>query len=205
MPYSDSELLLSLFGVGLYHFNKNTGECREFLLNWGHVRKDLFLRGNSIRLFPLDEDCFCLLSDNHLSVYNRRKQQFEPLPEDLLPQSLLAPRFIQGDSCYISSSAALYVLDIPHKQLRPLFVMNEDIGTILAVKQDKDNRFWLGTSSGLYVYDRLSERLDTVDQDRFIGVTSLAFDRSDRLWISTHEGLYAYVPDEKRVIVFWGI
>ena len=51
MPYSDSELLLSLFGVGLYHFNKNTGECREFLLNWGHVRKDLFLRGNSIRLF----------------------------------------------------------------------------------------------------------------------------------------------------------
>ena len=38
MPYSDSELLLSLFGVGLYHFNKNTGECREFLLNWGHVR-----------------------------------------------------------------------------------------------------------------------------------------------------------------------
>ena len=25
MPYSDSELLLSLFGVGLYHFNKNTG------------------------------------------------------------------------------------------------------------------------------------------------------------------------------------
>lgn len=79
---------------------------------------------------------------------------------------------------------------------------NEDIGTILAVKQDKDNRFWLGTSSGLYVYDRLSERLDTVDQDRFIGVTSLAFDRSDRLWISTHEGLYAYVPDEKRVIVF---
>ena len=115
MPYSDSELLLSLFGVGLYHFNKNTGECREFLLNWGHVRKDLFLRGNSIRLFPLDEDCFCLLSDNHLSVYNRRKQQFEPLPEDLLPQSLLAPRFIQGDSCYISSSAALYVLDIPHK------------------------------------------------------------------------------------------
>ena len=97
MPYSDSELLLSLFGVGLYHFNKNTGECREFLLNWGHVRKDLFLRGNSIRLFPLDEDCFCLLSDNHLSVYNRRKQQFEPLPEDLLPQSLLAPRFIQGD------------------------------------------------------------------------------------------------------------
>lgn len=72
----------------------------------------------------------------------------------------------------------------------------------LAVKQDKDNRFWLGTSSGLYVYDRLSERLDTVDQDRFIGVTSLAFDRSDRLWISTHEGLYAYVPDEKRVIVF---
>ena len=86
MPYSDSELLLSLLGVGLYHFNKNTGECREFLLNWGHVRKDLFLRGNSIRLFPLDEDCFCLLSDNHLSVYNRRKQQFEPLPEELLPQ-----------------------------------------------------------------------------------------------------------------------
>ena len=49
---------------------------------------------------------------------------------------------------------------------------------------------------------RLLERLDTVDQDRFIGVTSLAFDRSDRLWISTHEGLYAYVPEEKRVIVF---
>ena len=60
----------------------------------------------------------------------------------------------------------------------------------------------MGTSSGLYVYDRITQKIDTVDTKRFIGITSLAFDTYDRLWVSTHEGLYAYVSQEERVIVF---
>ena len=60
----------------------------------------------------------------------------------------------------------------------------------------------MGTSSGLYVYDRTTQKIDTVDTKRFIGITSLAFDTYDRLWVSTHEGLYAYVSQEERVIVF---
>ena len=42
MPYSDSELLLSLFGVGLYHFNKNTGECREFFVKLGGMCERIY-------------------------------------------------------------------------------------------------------------------------------------------------------------------
>ena len=131
MPYSDSELLLSLFGVGLYHFNKNTGECREFLLNWGHVRKDLFYE-DLIRLFPLDEDCFCLLSDNHLSVYNRRKQQFESLPKICYRKVCLHPVSYKGDSVtqVLLRLCMLDILIIYNYVL--WFVRNEDIGTILA-------------------------------------------------------------------------
>ena len=202
MPYSDSELLLSLFGVGLCLFNKTTGECREFRLNWGNVRNDLFLLGNAVRLYRVDENRFYLLTDNYFCVYDTKKQQFESLPEDMIPHNFLAPCFVSGDSCYISSSKAIYVLDFPHKQLRPLFVTKEEFGTIISVKQDKDKRFWLGTSSGLYVYDRITQKIDTVDTKRFIGITSLAFDTYDRLWVSTHEGLYAYVSQEERVIVF---
>ena len=120
----------------------------------------------------------------------------------MIPHNFLAPCFVSGDSCYISSSKAIYVLDFPHKQLRPLFVTKEEFGTIISVKQDKNKRFWLGTSSGLYVYDRITQKIDTVDTKRFIGITSLAFDTYDRLWVSTHEGLYAYVSQEERVIVF---
>ena len=202
MPYTDTELLLSLFASGLYRFNKVTGECRELQLNWGSIRRDLFLRGNAVRLYPVDENRFCLLSDNHFSVYDRRKQSFESLPEDMVPRNLSAPRFVPGDSCYISTSSTLFVLDLPNKQLRPVFVAGNEIGTIIAVEQDKDKRFWLGTSSGLYVYDRTRQKLDAVDTKSFVGIMSLSFDNHDRLWVSTHEGLYAYVPHEERVIVF---
>ena len=201
IPYNDSELLLSLFGVGLYRFNKKTGECREFPLNWGNIRKDLFLCGNAIRLYRVDEDRFCLLTDNYLFVYDQRKQQFEIFSENMVP-NFQAPRFITGDSCYISTSAGLYVLDFLREERRPVFLPGEGIGTLTAVKQGKDKRFWLGTTSGLYVYDRIRQKLDTVDTKRFIGVTSLAFDNRDQLWVSTHEGLYAYVPQEKRIVVF---
>lgn len=201
MPYNDSDLLLSSFGDGLYRFNKLTGECHEFRLNWENVQKDLFTRGNAVRLYAIDEYRFCLLSDNYLYVYDARKQQFEALPEGALP-NLVAPRFVSGDSCYVSSSTALYMFDILHKQLLPIFVAGKDIGTITSVKQGKDKRFWLGTSSGLYVYDSTLQKLDTVDTKLFIGVMSLAFDDSDRLWISTNDGLYACVPHEKRVVVF---
>lgn len=201
MPYNDSELLLSLFGVGLCRFDKRTGECREFPLNWGNIRQDLFLCGNAIRLHRIDEDRFCILTDNYLFVYNQRKNQFESWQEEMLP-NFQAPRFIAGDSCYIGTSAGLYVLDIPAEKLRPIFLPGEQIGTITAIKQDKDKRFWLGTTSGLYVYDRTLQKLSTIDTKRFIGVMSLAFDNQDRLWVSTHEGLYAYVPQEKRIVVF---
>lgn len=140
MPYSDSELLLSLFGVGLCLFNKTTGECREFRLNWGNVRNDLFLLGNAVRLYRVDENRFYLLTDNYFCVYDTKKQQFESLPEDMIPHNFLAPCFVSGDSCYISSSKAIYVLDFPHKQLRPLFVTKEEFGTIISVKQDKIKR-----------------------------------------------------------------
>ncbi len=202
MPYNDSELLLSLFGVGLCRFNKKTGECREYPLNWGDLRKDLFLRGNAIRLSRADDDCFFLLSDNHFSVYDHRKRQFESLLENMLPRNFPAPRFVAGDSCYIGTSAGLYVLDFPSEGLRPVFLPGKGIGTITAIKQGKDKRFWLGTTSGLYVYDRAQQKLDTIETKRFIGVMSLAFDNRDQLWVSTHEGLYAYVPQEDRIVVF---
>lgn len=200
MPYNDSELLLSLFGVGIYRFNKKTGECREFSLNWGNVRQDLFLCGNSVRLRRMDDDHFCLLTDNYLFVYDHRKHQFESFSENMLP-NFQAPRFVAGDSCYIGTSSGLYVLDFPGRELRPIFLPGDEIGTITAIKQGKDRRFWLGTTSGLYVYDRALQKLDTVETKRFIGVMSLAFDNRDQLWISTHEGLYAYVPKEKRIVV----
>lgn len=60
----------------------------------------------------------------------------------------------------------------------------------------------MGTTSGLYAYDRTLQKIDTIDTKRFVGVMSLAFDNSEQLWISTHEGLYAYVPQEKRIVVF---
>lgn len=201
MPYNDSELLLSSFADGLYRFNKVTGECREFRLNWGNVRKDFFIRGNAVRLYSIDKHRFCLLSDNYLYVYDTHKQQFEPLPEGF-PPDLVAPRFVLGDSCYVGTSRALYVFDVSRKRLLPLFVAAEEIGTITSIKQSKDKRFWLGTSSGLYIYDHTRQKLDTVDTKQFVGVMSLAFDNSDRLWVSTNDGLYAYVPHEKRVVVF---
>ena len=143
IPYNDSELLLSLFGVGLYRFNKKTGECREFPLNWGNIRKDLFLCGNAIRLYRVDEDRFCLLTDNYLFVYDQRKQQFEIFSENMVP-NFQAPRFITGDSCYISTSAGLYVLDFLREERRPVFLPGEGIGTLTAVKQGKDKRFGWG-------------------------------------------------------------
>ena len=201
MPYNDSDLLLSAFGDGIYRFNKATGECREFRLNWGNVRNDLFLWGNSVRLYAMDESHFCLVSDKYLYLYNTHKQQFESLPDDFM-SDLVAPRFVPGDSCYVSSSLGLYVLDLPRKQFRPLFLATQDMGTITSVIQSKDKRFWMGTTSGLYIYDPALKKLETVDTKQFVGIMSLAFDNDDRLWLSTNEGLYAYVPHEKRLVVF---
>lgn len=202
IPYNNSDLLLSLFGVGLYRLNRITGECREFRLNWGNIQNDLFQLGNSVCLYRADEERFCLLSDNRFFVYNQRKQEFEFFPEEMIPDDFPAPRFIQGDSCYISSSKGMYVLDLPERQLRPVFLSGEKTGTITSVRQSEDKRFWLGTSSGLYIYDHTQHKLDTVDTERFSGIMSLSFDSRDRLWLSTHEGLYVYVPHENRIIVF---
>lgn len=202
LPYSESALLLSLFGTGLCLFDKKSGECREYRLNWGKIPKDLFRLGNSVRLLRVDESHFCLLSDNRFYLYDQRNETFEAFPKEKLPRNLWTPRFLSGDSCYLTTSTDLHLPDFRQGVLRPVFRSQGKIGTITAVEQGTDKRFWIGTTDGLFVYDRIRQQMDTVDTERISGVMSLAFDSRERLWISTHEGLYAYIPREKRTIIF---
>ena len=87
------------------------------------------------------------------------------------------------------------------------------IGVVQALIEDSKKRIWIGTSSGLYRYERTTDRLTkhlAFDSYRFdrkgFGVLSLLEDKAGRIWVGGRQHLYVKEnPGEDSFRVIEGI
>lgn len=201
--YTDSELLYSSFGKGLYLFNKETGSNREYPVMDEEKHNFLFKTGKSVHLFRLDKSRFYLLADS-VYLYDQSTQklisvQVEGKEECFASTCLVA---CEPDVCYLRGESSLFELDYSKNLLRPIYISADSVGIISAACKDVQGNFWIGTAAGLFSYDPVSKTLTAIENDRFRGINSLGFDRSGRLWIGTHNGLFAYTHEDRKIMMF---
>ena len=199
----DSELLLSLFGDGLYRFNKKTGLINEYRVAGDEKSRQIFRSGFTVHMYRLNKERFYLFADS-VYLYDQPKNECTVIPCMDKQVALSALQLVQGTDtvCYLRGSAGLFKLDCRNNLLSAFYRPDKSIGTINAGCPYKEGNFWIGTTSGLYCYEVEKHEMDSIENEQLVGCTSLAFDFHGRLWVGTHDGMFAYMPDDQRVINF---
>ncbi|WP_370861061.1 two-component regulator propeller domain-containing protein [Parabacteroides faecis] len=201
--YEEEELLFSRFGRGLFLFNKQTGAVKEYPITDSDKLNMLFKQGKSVHLIWLDEKQFYLLADS-VYLYDRSTRNLSAVRHecDGLAVSSLRLAAKEKDVSFLHGETELFELDYSENTLKPIYSSTDSIGKITAACKDGQGQFWIGTTVGLYCYDPVSRTVVSVENNRFLGATSLGFDKAGRLWIGTHNGLYAYTPKDGKIMVF---
>ena len=201
--YNSAQLLISCFGDGLYLFDKQTGAIREYSVMNESKHNQLFKTGKSVLLVRLDEKRFYLLADSvYLYDQSTRKLLTVQNRDAGLTVASLDLVAQEKNVTYLRGESDLFELDHTNQTMRAVYSSADSIGVIGTACKDNQGCFWIGSTVGLFRYDPFRKTLMAVENNRFLGTTSLGFDRTGRLWIGTHNGLYAYIPDSKKIMMF---
>lgn len=203
IDYNATELLYSGFGEGLYLFNKQTGKVREYPVTNEDKHNTMFKVGRSVQLFRLDETHFYLLADS-VYLYDQSARKLVTVDAEVDGARLSSLNLIakEKDISYLWGENDLFLLDHKRNNMRVLHSFADSIGVIAVASKDRGEDIWIGSSVGLYRFHPEKKTLTLIENDRFLGTTSLGFDKSGRLWIGTHNGLYAYMPDDGKIMMF---
>lgn len=203
IDYNATELLYSGFGEGLFLLNKQTGKVREYPVINTDKHNTLFKSGKSVHLFRLDEMRFYLLADS-VYLYDQSARKLTTVDAEVGGATFSSLNLITREKnvSYLWGENDLFVLDHTRNNIRVLHSFADSIGVIAAATKGQGEDIWIGTSVGLYRFHPEKKTLSPIENDRFLGTTSLGFDKSGRLWIGTHNGLYAYMPDDGKIMMF---
>lgn len=203
IDYNATELLYSGFGEGLYLFNKQTGKVREYPVTNEDKHNTMFKVGRSVQLFRLDETHFYLLADS-VYLYDQSARKLTTVDAEVGGATFSSLNLITREKnvSYLWGENDLFVLDHTRNNIRVLHSFADSIGVIAAATKGQGEDIWIGSSVGLYRFHPEKKTLSPIENDRFLGTTSLGFDKSGRLWIGTHNGLYAYMPDDGKIMMF---
>ncbi|WP_304250048.1 response regulator [Parabacteroides gordonii] len=203
IDYDATELLYSGFGEGLFLLNKQTGKVREYPVTDVDKHNTLFRLGKSVHLFRLDEARFYLLADS-VYLYDQSARKLTTVDAEVSGATFSSLNLITREKnvSYLWGENDLFVLDHTRNNIRVLHSFADSIGMIAAATKGQGEDIWIGTSVGLYRFHPEKKTLALIENDRFLGTTSLGFDRYGRLWIGTHNGLYAYTPDDGKIMMF---
>lgn len=203
IDYDATELLYSGFGEGVFLLDKQTGKVREYPVTDADKHNTLFRLGKSVHLFRLDETRFYLLADS-VYLYDQSARKLTTVDAEVGGATFSSLNLIakEKDISYLWGETDLFLLDHKRNNIRVLHSFADSIGVIAAATKSQGEDIWIGTSAGLFRFHPEKKTLALIENDRFLGTTSLGFDRYGRLWIGTHNGLYAYTPDDSKIMMF---
>lgn len=198
--FSDEQLIISLFGEGIYLFNKNTETLSAFILVNSDVNAEECTSGSSVYLDHCSENKILFLGKK-IYLYDKLSHRFS-LVKGLDPyyQNLLQKVTVGNPIAYLMGQYHLVKLDSSTDRVEVIYD-NHGKMALEAAAYDGDSCIWIGTYNGLYrfsVKDKIMKRIET---NLFHGVSSLTCDEKGRLWIGAQNMLFCYIPNENRFII----
>lgn len=198
--YSDTELLLFLYGAEPYLFNKKTGGRRPFVIVSTEITREIYgslyiTYGNRV-----SENKIYILS-NQAYIYNTEKKTFSSFKTD---RSYIGGLMLFGftrDKAYLFNDRELFEVDQETDSMRVIFSVNSN-EVIEAACRDKYGNFWLGTDNGLRYYEPENGVYKKIETPLFGSVSTLLLDDENRLWIGAQNMLFSYHVQKKKFIIY---
>lgn len=202
--FTKDKLLISVFGEGLYIFNKNTGHTTPFVLVNEEINNLNYRKGVSINLNQCTPNQILLFADSIYS-YDISTKKFTTIKLKNFKNNIYAPigslNVIWADeyTTYLYGINNIFKLNNKTNILTPLY--NSEPTTFIndACKDDR-GRFWIGTTRGLICYDPLSDTRN-IETKLFHEISSIICDKSNRLWIGAQGMLFSYIINENKFAI----
>ena len=198
--YSDTELLIFLYGKEPYLFNKKTGRHRPFVIVSPEVTREIYSSlfityGNRVgknKIYILSSRAY---------IYDTEKKTFTSFKTD---RGYLGGLILLGftqDKAYLFNNKEVFEVDQENDSLRVIFsVSNNEM--IKVACRDKNGKFWLGTDNGLRYYDPETDVYKKVETQLFYNVSTLFLDDEDRLWIGAQNMLFSYHIQKNKFTIY---
>lgn len=200
--YSKDELLVSLFGEGLFIFNKRTGNRRPLTIINEEINNRLIFKGLTVNLYQYTPESALLLS-THLYRYTFASKQFDIIKEEEgieFTGALLAIDTRSGTT-YLNDIKHIYAYNHQENRVKTLFTCQKGI-VINSVSLDSQGIFWIGSNRGLSYFNPATGENQYIPTSLFGEVNSLICDQQGKLWIGSDRMLFAWLIKQKKFIIF---
>jgi len=201
--YSANELLISLYGKGLYIFNKISYKTTPLEIIDNNNNNKINNLGLAINAYQFSDNQF-LISADKLYIYNVKDRSFKIVTIDNengkdAPINSLNLISTNDKGTYLAGPNNIF--EFNHSTLTLHSVFSCDSRNHLNnVCVDKEFRFWMATAKGLECYDLRKNKHSVIQNKLFQEATSICLFQG-MLWIGAKGLLFVYSIDKKKFIV----
>jgi len=200
--YSENELLLSLYGKGVFIYNIKTQIYRPFIIVDEKTNKDECFSGFVPICHKITSTKILILSKNAY-IYNLETRSFSRLEYStgLTNIHSLQLVFSDNDRSFMTKGNTIFTLENKESVIKQLLVLDENEYVNSTCYDKSKNRLWIASSAGLKYYDINSEKLENIETSMFNRISYMYLDTESRLWINASNMLFSYdVRDGKFMV-----
>ena len=203
--FSKNELLISIFGEGLYIFNKNTGQTQPFIFIDKEKNNKTCRKGISINVNKTSPTQIYLFADT-IYAYDLSNNTFSRTKLKGFKKDAEAPtgslNIIWNNEyvTYLYGINNIFELNNKTNVLTPIYYC-DNLTHINTVCRDSKGRFWIGTTRGLAYYDPLNNESKNIETKLFHEISSIICDKSNRIWIGAQGMLFVYIINENKFAI----
>lgn len=194
--YDSQHLLLSMFGKGLYLFNKETGVKKPLNIIGKSLSERFFYSGVAVNGASVNRDSIYLFADQVYLFKPSLINSEEPLQPQFPNRKVTSFQQIKSSYnsvFYLSSVKTVFEFNYKERSLTSIFtaVGNEKIQ---AIAEGDQNELWIGTNEGLYHLNIREDKITRIETRLFHEITSLLYHPTTGLWIGAQASLINYQP-----------
>ncbi len=199
---TNQELIISLFGKGLFIFNKTTGKSSPFPLDNKEIEHSIKSLGISINISKISPEKLLILADK-IYIYDLKQKTFIQVittnlpPKNNVSTSSLKVISLNEYNTYLVGRKNIFELNNKTNTLS-LIYNSEQNASINDACKDNSGRYWIATTRGLICYDPTKKQTQRIDTQLFHEISAIVYDHSNRLWIGGQGMLFSYIINENR-------
>ena len=200
--YSDTELVISVFGDRFLIFNKINYQTRPLPINDPDLNYQVKYAGVGINVCN-ENDGSLLIFGRTLNRYDKSTGHCERIRMDSGTKATgyFLPVGNTDKGLWFHDNRKLYFLPTGAKEITTISVLNRN-EDIRSGHIDANGNLWLATSDGLHRFDTSDSSFHKIPTSLFNDAVTVICDKSARIWVGTKYGLFAYLTESDTFAMF---
>ena len=200
--YSETELVISVFGDRFWIFDKTNGQTKPMPVNDPDLNYQIKYAGAGINVCN-ENDGALLIFGRTLNRYDRATGKCRRIRLDSGNKAIgsFLPAGNTDKGLWFHDNRKIYFLPTGAEEVTTISTFNPD-EDIRCGHIDADGSIWLATSDGLHRFDTSDATFHKIPTTLFNDAATVVCDKSARVWVGTKYGLFAYLTESDTFAMF---